>query len=170
MLEVLDNTLVLIDQKGAITDVLSVSDVDFQKAFDQAKASGALCRSGENSLFLPGMVDLHVHAPQWPQLGRALHLPLDEWLNAYTFPLEARFRDADLARSVYPDLVSTLLANGTTTAVYFSTIHMEASQILAEACLNAGQRAFIGKVVMDDPSQCPDYYRDNSASCPPMPR
>jgi len=163
-LEVLDNTLVLIDQKGAITDVLSVSDVDFQKAFDQAKASGALCQSGENSLFLPGMVDLHVHAPQWPQLGRALHLPLDEWLNAYTFPLEARFRDADLAHSVYPDLIATLLANGTTTAVYFSTIHMEASQILAEACLNAGQRAFIGKVVMDDPSQCPDYYRDNSAS------
>ena len=161
-LEILDDTLVIIDSKGAIADVLSGSDVDFQKALDQARASGELCQSGEKSLFLPGMVDLHVHAPQWPQLGRALHLPLDEWLNAYTFPLEARFRNADLARSVYPNLVSTLLANGTTTAVYFSTIHMEASQVLAEVCRDAGQRAFVGKVVMDDPDQCPDYYRDSS--------
>ena len=161
-IEILDNTLVLVDHAGVITDILSDSDVDFQKAFDQAKASGALCRSSENSLFLPGMVDLHVHAPQWPQLGRVLHLPLDEWLNAYTFPLEARFDDADLARSVYPDLVATLLANGTTTAVYFSTIHMHASQVLAEACRDSGQRAFVGKVVMDDPDQCPDYYRDSS--------
>ena len=161
-LEILDDTLVIIDPEGAIADVLSGSDVDFQKALDQARASGELCQSGEKSLFLPGMVDLHVHAPQWPQLGRALHLPLDEWLNAYTFPLEARFRNADLARSVYPNLVSTLLANGTTTAVYFSTIHMEASQVLAEVCRDAGQRAFVGKVVMDDPDQCPDYYRDSS--------
>jgi len=161
-LEILDDTLVIIDPEGAIADVLSGSDVDFQKALDQARASGELCQSGEKSLFLPGMVDLHVHAPQWAQLGRALHLPLDEWLNAYTFPLEARFRNADLARSVYPNLVSTLLANGTTTAVYFSTIHMEASQVLAEVCRDAGQRAFVGKVVMDDPDQCPDYYRDSS--------
>ncbi len=163
-LEILGNTLVLVDREGVITDVLGNSDVGFQEAFDQAETTGRLCRSGEKSLFLPGMVDLHVHAPQWPQLGRALHLPLDEWLNVYTFPLEARFRDAGLARRVYPDLVAALLANGTTTAVYFSTIHREASQILAEVCLDAGQRAFVGKVVMDDPDQCPDYYRDSSTS------
>ena len=39
---------------------------------------------------------------------------------------------------------------------------MEASQVLAEVCRDAGQRAFVGKVVMDDPDQCPDYYRDSS--------
>ena len=25
---------------------------------------------------LPGLVDLHIHAPQWPQLGKALDVPL----------------------------------------------------------------------------------------------
>ena len=30
-------------------------------------------------------------------------------------------------------------------------------------CLERGQRALIGKVAMDDPDQCPDYYRDASA-------
>lgn len=161
-LEILNDTLVLVDDKGMISSVLPPADSRFQKAFDQAKASGRLIRFGEDATFLPGMVDLHVHAPQWPQLGRALHLPLDEWLNTCTFPLEAQYRDGALARSVYPDLVAALLANGTTTAVYFSTIHMEASQVLAEVCLQAGQRAFIGKVVMDDPKQCPDDYRDAS--------
>ena len=163
-LEILNKTLVLVDDKGMISDVLTPADPKFQETFDQVTASGQLVRSGKTRMFLPGMVDLHVHAPQWPQLGRALHLPLDEWLNSCTFPLEAQFRDAALARSVYPDLIATLLANGTTTAVYFSTIHRKATQVLAEVCLQAGQRSFIGKVVMDDPEQCPDDYRDASTT------
>ena len=36
--------------------------------------------------------------------------------------------------------------------------------MLAEVCLQAGQRSFIGKVVMDDPEQCPDDYRDASTA------
>ena len=110
------------------------------------------------------MVDLHVHAPQWAQLGKALDAPLEEWLQKYTFPLEAKFADTGFARQVYASLVETLLANGTTTAVYFATIHVEASLALAEICLERGQRALVGKVAMDDPQQCPDFYRDAGAS------
>jgi guanine deaminase len=29
-------------------------------------------------------------------------------------------------------------------------------------CLDHGQRAFVGKVAMDNPDECPDYYRDAS--------
>ena len=90
-LEILNDTLVLVDDKGMISDVLTPADPKFQETFDQVTASGQLVRSGKTRMFLPGMVDLHVHAPQWPQLGRALHLPLDEWLNSCTFPLEAQF-------------------------------------------------------------------------------
>src|SRR5256885_9452065 len=71
---------------------------------------------------LPGMVDLHVHAPQWPQSGKALDVPLETWLQEYTFPLEARYGDAGFATSVYDSVVRTLLANGTTTAMYFGKI------------------------------------------------
>ena len=108
-------------------------------------------------------MDTHVHAPQWPQLGKALDRPLDEWLQKYTFPLEARYADADFAERVYRNLVRTLIANGTTTAMYYATIHLEASMRLAEICLEQGQRALVGKVAMDNPEQCPDYYRDASA-------
>ena len=80
----------------------------------------------------------------------------------YTFPLEARYADTDFARRVYEHLVRTLIANGTTTAMYYATIHLEASKRLAEICLEQGQRALVGRVAMDNPEQCPDYYRDAS--------
>jgi cytosine/adenosine deaminase-related metal-dependent hydrolase len=82
-----------------------------------------------------------VHAPQYPQLGKALHVPLDVWLRRYTFPLEARYADLAFARRAYEALVGDLLANGTTTAVYFATIHQEATRLLADICLEKGQRA-----------------------------
>lgn len=115
-------------------------------------------------LVLPGFVDLHIHAPQYPQLGLALDEPLEVWLGKYTFPLEAKYADLDFARERYGTLVADLLASGTTTALYFATVHRQATELLAEICLRQGQRALVGKVVMDDPRSCPDYYRDASAA------
>ncbi|PWE30807.1 guanine deaminase [Pararhodobacter marinus] len=120
-------------------------------------------RLPEGTLLLPGFVDLHIHAPQYPQLGTALDEPLEVWLQRYTFPLEARYADPAFAERVYARLVRDLLASGTTTALYFGTVHLPATQRLAELCLELGQRALVGKVAMDHPETCPDYYRDASA-------
>lgn len=117
----------------------------------------------EQGVLIPGLVDLHIHAPQFPQLGTALDVPLEQWLQHYTFPLEARYADLAFATRVYEALVRRLLANGTTTAVYFATIHGPASLRLAETCVQQGQRALVGRVAMDDPHGCPDYYRDADA-------
>jgi len=126
-------------------------------------ASGRLTTLGPRQLLLPGLVDLHIHAPQFENLGTALDLPLERWLYDYTYPLEARFGDSDYAGRIYEQLVATLLANGTTTAVYFGTIHLPATQRLAEICLRRGQRAYVGRVAMDHPDECPEFYRDASA-------
>ncbi len=69
---------------------------------------------------------------------------MQDWLNQHTFPLEARYQDIDFARQAYPSLVITLLANGTTTAMYFATVHEEATQLLASTCQRLGQRANVG--------------------------
>ena len=104
-----------------------------------------------DQVLLPGLVDLHVHAPQFPQLGMALDIPLEDWLQVHTFPLESRYADLAFAEAVYTRLVETLLAHGTTTALYFATIHLPATQRLAEICLALGQRALVGRVGMDHP-------------------
>jgi guanine deaminase len=84
-------------------------------------------------------------------------------LQKFTFPLEARYADADYAAAVYRSLVDGLLANGTTTALYYASIHLPATRTLADICLERFQRALIGRVAMDHPDQCPAYYRDASA-------
>ncbi len=117
----------------------------------------------KGSYLLPGFTDLHIHAPQWPQAGLALDKPLNEWLNTYTFPLEAKFKDLQYAKKVYQSLIKELLANGTTTGLFFGSVHTDANLVLAQICAQLGQRAFIGKVVMDNPEQTPDYYRDASS-------
>ncbi|MDH3694380.1 MAG: amidohydrolase family protein, partial [Gammaproteobacteria bacterium] len=68
------------------------------------------------------------------------------------------------AKQVYTSLVDTLLANGTTTAVYFGTVHLAATQCLADICMERGQRAIVGKVVMDNVDECPNFYRDVSTN------
>ena len=39
-----------------------------------------------DALVFPGMVDLHVHAPQYAFRGMCMDLELMDWLNRYTFP------------------------------------------------------------------------------------
>jgi guanine deaminase len=162
-IEFLRDVLIEVDA-GAVIQAIHRKDSP-QKAVVAARhrAQGTLVTLEKGQYLLPGLVDLHVHAPQWPQLGLALDLPLEDWLQAYTFPLEARYVDTEYARKVYESLVGGLLANGTTTALYFGTIHLAATQTLADICLRRFQRALIGRVAMDDPVQCPAFYRDASA-------
>ena len=163
VVEILEDALIAVDESGRIATVTTPGRPDYTELEQVATRAGKLEQLSPQEYLLPGLVDTHVHAPQWPQLGKALDRPLDEWLQKYTFPLEASYADADFAERVYRSLVHTLLANGTTTAMYYATIHLESSMRLAEICLEQGQRALVGKVAMDNPEQCPDYYRDASA-------
>ena len=152
--------------------VIAVDDGEITTVAPAATAEAATLRSaspehvvlGESTVLVPGFIDLHIHAPQWQQLGTALDLPVEDWLQTYTFPLEARFADTAMAAVVYRDLVSSLLAHGTTTAVYFASVHEAATAILAQTCAATGQRALVGRVAMDHPDATPAWYRDADAA------
>lgn len=120
--------------------------------------------------------DTHIHAPQYPNCGIFGKSTLLDWLTTYTFPLEsslgnpkspmfANMAHADpLARAetVYSRVISRTLSHGTTTASYFATISVPATNLLADLAYEKGQRAYIGRVCMDLADTCPDYYRDAS--------
>ncbi|MCM3586718.1 guanine deaminase [Mesobacillus maritimus] len=160
VVKVLKDHLFFIGNDGLIEKIVSPDSPDYQALLETYQNDPSFHKVPEGQFLFPGFVDLHVHAPQWAQSGTALDLPLYEWLNTYTFPIEAKFSDTNFAQTVYEEVVNTLLANGTTTALYFATVHKEASLILAEICARKGQRGLVGKVVMDDSKQNPDYYRD----------
>jgi guanine deaminase len=59
----------------------------------------------ESQFLLPGFIDCHIHAPQFPNLGLGLDKPLLDWLNSYTFPIEALYSDKNFAKHVYEKVV-----------------------------------------------------------------
>lgn len=162
-LHLLEKYLICVDQNGIISAVIPPADPRYAEQKSAYQQNNALIELGDDQYLMPGMIDVHVHAPQWPQMGKALDLPLYAWLQDNTFPLEARFSDTDFARRVYAPMVDALLANGTTTAMYFASAHNAASLALAEICATKGQRALVGRIAMDNPEQCPPFYRDSSA-------
>ena len=160
-IEFLKQALVFVSSDGIISKVIRQDDEDYLELLDKHSKDNHFF-DFKDKILLPGFIDLHIHAPQWPQAGLALDDELSYWLNNFTFPLESKYQDLDYAREVYSDLVKTLLANGTTSAMYFGTIHNEATLELAKICASYGQRGCVGKVVMDDKTMNPDFYRDNS--------
>ncbi|RKF65501.1 putative guanine deaminase [Golovinomyces cichoracearum] len=128
-----------------------------------------ICRSEEGQFFFPGFIDVmkgdivdtHIHAPQFSNSGIFGQTTLLDWLNKYTFPTEGSMEDLSKARQVYTRCIQRTLSHGTTTAVYFATRHVDASNLLADICLAKGQRAFIGRCCMDSELN-PVYYRDLS--------
>ncbi|MCO6540711.1 MAG: guanine deaminase [Lactobacillus sp.] len=158
------DNLICIDNSGYIAAIVTPQDSDYAAILATAQKRDCLIQLSTQQVVLPGFIDLHIHAPQWPNAGVALDRPLEEWLNVYTFPLEAQYQDANFAQQVYADLVQELLAQGTTTALYFGSVHNQGNLALAQACLKYQQRGFIGKVVMDNPEQTPANYRDESAA------
>ncbi|MGI6221226.1 MAG: guanine deaminase [Coriobacteriales bacterium] len=162
--EFLEDALIEVDDGGVIAGVLRADDPRHDAAVRFHRENGSLVELGPGRYGLPGFVDIHVHAPQWPQAALALDEPLYQWLEQRTFPLESRFADLDFAHRVYTDLVEQLVARGTTTAVYLGSAHLESTIELARICSDIGQRGLVGKTVMDDPVANPEYYRDASAA------
>ncbi len=116
--------------------------------------AGAEVRDFGEALLIPAMNDLHVHAPQYRNMGIAMDMELLPWLNTYTFPEEERYADLAYADYMYRRFVHNLWLHGTMRAAVFATTHADATCLLADLFAEAGMGAFIGLVGMD--RNCPE--------------
>ncbi|HIT20600.1 MAG TPA: amidohydrolase family protein [Candidatus Scybalosoma faecavium] len=112
-------------------------------------------------LLIPGMTDMHVHAPQYALRGVGFDLELLDWLDRYTFPGEAKFADEAFAKEIYSAFAKELVRKGTTRAVVFATVHVPATMILMDELEKAGIEAYVGKVNMD--RNAPDSLRESNS-------
>ncbi|KAM0438811.1 hypothetical protein ACHAPT_001571 [Fusarium lateritium] len=166
-LNYLHNAVICVDGEGRIARVDkepgSVSKLEKTlKLLGWAPSEVEIHVAQPGQFFFPGFIDSHVHAPQYPNVGIFGKTTLMEWLEKYTFPMESSLKDLDKARRVYTACVRRTLSHGTTTAAYFATIDVAATNLLADICLDIGQRALVGRVCMDNPDTCPVNYRDES--------
>lgn len=118
-------------------------------------------RDYSGKLVIPGMVDLHTHAPQYAFRGLGMDLELLDWLQAYTFPEEAKYANLEYAKKAYNVFVSNLKRSATTRAVIFATVHRDATILLMDMLEDSGIVSYVGKVNMD--RDAPDNLREPSA-------
>ncbi len=146
--------------------ILVVENGKFVAAGAAAELQGQLADDVDvhdlrGKIIVPGFVDCHVHFSQLDIIASYGEQLLD-WLNRYAYPEEMRFADPEHARSVANAFVDELLANGTTTALVFATVHEHSADAIFEAAAARGMRLIAGKVLMD--SNCPQALRDDPES------
>ena len=117
----------------------------------------------KGKMILPGLVDLHMHAPQFAFRGLGMDFELLQWLESYAFPEEAKYRDIEYARTAYASVISDLVDGPNTRACLFATIHIPATRLLMDMLEESGLVCMVGKVNMD--RNCPEYLREESAAC-----
>jgi guanine deaminase len=146
-----DAYLVCVDGKSAGT---------FPRLPEQYKKLPLIDHSG--SLVIPGLVDLHTHAPQFAFSGLGMDLELLEWLSTNAFPEEAKYSDPSYARKAYSAVVEHLKNGSNTRSVLFATLHVPATIILMDLLEESGMVSMVGKVNMDRNS--PDTLREENAA------
>jgi len=113
-------------------------------------------------LVIPGLVDLHIHAPQFAFRGLGMDMELLDWLNKHAFPEESKYSSLAYARRAYGLFADHLRHGPNTRMVVFATIHAPATLVLAELLEEAGLVSMVGKVNMD--RNCPGKLREKSAA------
>ena len=103
----------------------------------------------KDSLIFPGMIDLHIHAPQYSFRGMCMDLELMDWLNSYTFPEEEKYEDLEYAKKAYTIFVENMKKGATTRSCIFATRHRNATILLMRLMEESGLISYVGKVNMD---------------------
>ena len=110
-------TAVLMDEAGTVlpgayvavegTRIVSVGTVRPQGVFDQEI-------DGKGNVLMPGFVNAHTHVPMTAMRGYGDGNNLQDWLNNYIFPVEARWDDRAI-RSCTALGLAEMIASGVTT-------------------------------------------------------
>ncbi|WP_120499186.1 guanine deaminase [Roseovarius sp. EL26] len=112
-------------------------------------------------LMMAGFIDTHIHFPQ-VQVIASWGSQLLDWLNNYTFPEETRFADPDHCAAMATKFHDQLIANGTTSAVAYCSVHKSSVDAFFTEAASRNMRMLGGKVLMD--RNAPDGLRDTPQS------
>ncbi|MDR2718814.1 MAG: amidohydrolase family protein [Treponema sp.] len=113
-------------------------------------------------LVIPGLVDLHTHAPQFVYRGLGMDMELLDWLTSHAFPEEVKYHDLAYAGKAYHFFVEHLKHGPNTRILVYATIHVPATLLLMNMLEESGLVSMVGKINMD--RNCPDGLREESAA------
>jgi 5-methylthioadenosine/S-adenosylhomocysteine deaminase len=99
------------------------------------------------AILAPGLINAHTHAPMSLLRGIADDLNLQDWLEKYIFPAEAKNVTPDFVRWGTRLACAEMLLSGTTT--YADMYYFE--EVIAEATKECGMRGVLGQTVIQFP-------------------
>ena len=102
----------------------------------------------EDSLIVPGFIDAHIHHTQMGIIA-SYGFQLLDWLENYAFTAEKVFSDPELSRKQAESFLECLFKHGTTTAMVFTSMHVQSAESLFEAARSRNVCMIAGKVRMD---------------------
>ena len=109
------------------------------RAADRIDATG--------DVVLPGLINTHTHAPMVLYRGLADDLPLQEWLEKYIFPAEAKTVSREMVRIGTRLAAAEMIQSGTTTFVDMYYFEEE----IARVAKAAGLRGVLGQTIIKFP-------------------
>ena len=109
------------------------------KAAEQIEATG--------SVVIPGLINTHTHAPMVLYRGLADDLPLQEWLEKYIFPAEAKTVSREMVQIGTRLAALEMIQSGTT--AYADMYYFE--EEMARVTKAAGLRGVLGQTVIQFP-------------------
>jgi len=116
-------------------------------------------RDYSGALIMPGLTDLHIHAPQFAFRALGMDMELLEWLDKNTFPEEAKYRDLEYAREAYGRFVAHVKKGPSTRLCVYATIHGPGTLLLMDMLEESGLVSYVGKLSMD--RNCPEYLKED---------
>ena len=99
-------------------------------------------------LVMPGLIDAHIHFPQYRMLA-APGKDLLDWLARFTYPEESRYADASYAEVAADVFLTRLFQHGTTSAMAFCSVHKACAEALFSAAEKRSMALVTGKTMMD---------------------
>lgn len=144
----LHNTAIIVTQSEVI-DVLPIEAA-------RLKYSASTIACLDEHILIPGLINLHAHAPMSLMRGLADDKPLMTWLNDYIWPTEKAVISHDYVFDASLLSCAEMLAGGITcfNDMYFFP------EATADAVLQSGIRANLGITVLDFPSSYANNAED----------
>ena len=99
------------------------------------------------AILTPGLINTHTHAPMVLLRGIADDLRLQDWLEKFIFPAEAKNVSAEFVRDGTMLACVEMMLGGTTT--YADMYYFE--QVIADATVTCGMRGVLGQTVIGFP-------------------
>jgi len=136
---IIENGAVAVE-KGAIVSVGTSAEINRQYSSKQII-------NAQNKLVVPGLINTHTHVPMTLFRGIADDLDLQEWLQKFIFPAEAKNVTEDFVRVGTRLGLAEMIRGGTTT--YCDMYYFE--DAIADETYKAGMRGVLGETVIDFP-------------------